>query len=390
MKIFIFWNLLLQKGDIDMIKFSNKICALFAFVLMAVIVLGLTGCGTYNDKEIKIGLICSRNEISDKYPDMLLGMEFGVEDAKSKYGNEKYNISVEIFDDKGQSEEAAVQAKKALNDKSIDYIAVMSSDERLDLASEILAGGKKITFWLDDLGQAVKCDEYSNQFYLTYDISDRAEMITDFLKKENVETLNVLYSAKNANGGIGHELIQEADSLGIKVTSQVMLNSFSSEEYKTKLKNEMPDAVAVMTENPEENAKIIRAAKMVLSECIIVTDSFMGDINFVKKSQWLMEDVVIPPEIKSDWDESEVDKIEERYEAIYGNPVQSERFFHGYFALMELVEATVNCKTSKADTVCKYLTSPTAGRYGFNNAGVIKIGDATVIKIKDGELLKAE
>lgn len=365
---------------------NKKVYALVSFAI--VIGLFLTGCGARSDKEIKIGLICSQINVSNTYPEMLTGMEFAAEDIERKYNKSNYTVSIEIFNEKSESGNSVIQAKKALGDKNIDYIAVMSSDENLDKTADVLSDGKKITFWLDDGGHSARLNEYKNQFYLTYDLSDRAAGLANYLLDKDIKSLSVLYSAKNANGGIGQALIAEADSAGITTDSQVMLNSFSFEEYKLKLKKDMPDAVAVVTEEPEENLKIIRGVKTILPDCIIVTDSYMDNADFIEENQWLMEDVIIPTRIKNDWDDEEIEKISERYKTLYGKDVETDWFFHGYYALMELADATVNCKTAKADTVSKYLTSTSVGRYHFNNAGIIISDDLSAQIVKNGELKK--
>lgn len=372
-------------------KYLDRICAgVMVIVLLVVTSVMFSGCGSKADNEIKIGFICSHQELGDKYPDVLLGMEFAADDIKHKYGSESYSVSVKVFDDKGQSEEAAVQAKKALDDKSVDYIMIMSSDERLDKAAEILAKGKKITFWLDDAGHTVRCDEYSNQFYLTYDMNDRAEALKNYIAEKEVESLNVLYSAKGATATIGKALIDSANSSGIKVDSQVALNSFSSEEFKERIRKENPGAVAVMTGNQDENAKIIRAVKTALTDCIILTDSCMDDQNYLKKNQWLMEDVVIPPAKKTDWNKDEVKRITDRYETLYGSDIQDDWFLHGYFAVIELVDTTINCETSNAKTANKYLTSASSGRYRFNDAGMMLFNEISAKTAKSGIFVDAE
>ena len=371
-------------GDMDMMK-NIKTNALASLVIIA---LFLTGCGARFDKEIKIGLVCSQSDISNDYPEMLTGMEFAAEDIARKYNKGEYSVSVEIFNDKGESGNSDAQAKKALGEKSIDYIAVMSNDDFIDRTGETLGDGKKVTFWLDDGGHLARGNESKNQFYLTYDLSDRATGLTNYCVKKKVKSLSVLYSAKNSNGGIGHALIEEAGSAGIDTDSQVMLNSFSFDEYKEKLKKDMPDAVAVLTDEPEENIKIIRGVKTILPNCVILTDSYMDNADFIKKNQWLMEGVVLPSRIKSDWNKNEINKISERYETLYGKEIETDWFFHGYYALMELAEATVNCKTSKADTVNKYLTRSSSGRYNFNDAGIIMCDDLSVQIVKNGELKK--
>lgn len=365
---------------------NKKVYTLVSFAI--IIALFLNGCGARSDEEIRIGLVCFQNDISNAYPEMLTGMEFAAEDIERKYNKGNYSVSVEIFNDKGENGNSVILAKKALGNKSIDYIAVMSSDDNLDKAAEILGKGKKVTFWLDDGGHLARGAEYKNQFYLTYDLGDRAAGLTNYFIKKNVKSLSVLYSAKNANGGIGQALIEEAKAAGINTDSQVMLNSFSVDDYKEKLKKDMPDAVAVVTEEPEENIKIIRGVKTVLPDCIVVTDSYMDNADFLKKNQWLMEDVIIPTRIKSDWNKEETDKIGKRYKTLYGKDIETDWFFHGYYALMELAEATVNCKTSRADNVNKYLTSSSAGRFHFNNAGIIMSNDLSVQIVRGGELKK--
>lgn len=366
-------------------KKSCKPSMLWILCLTAAVL--LAGCrGQENprqDKTLRIGFLGSQQTISQETPEILLGLDLAMEDLNRKYGQRGYDISYEFFDDKGESGGAAAQARAILGRKDIDFIFVLSQDPQLQKAAKRLAGGQRLTLWLDEAGQAARRENARNQFYNTYPIEAQAEAIVSCLVQREVRKAAVLYQPEGFTGAEFAALKAAAQEAGLELTGQALNPETQPEAFAQSLQGGA-QAALILTGESQQNLRFIQAVREAAPQLTVVSDHTVDRLSLLREDAAALENVLIPCNLKTQWDANELDGVIRRYQAVYQDDTQVGRVSHGYFSAAAVVDAAVHCGAAAPELLGQYLRSPSSPRYQFDSEGMLQTDTVPMLQARDG------
>lgn len=360
--------------------------AALAAVITAVVLM-LSGCGENayrKDKEIKVGLLLSQQAVTEQASELLWGIETAEEDLERKYGQQGYTITTEVFDDGGKKGEAAHQAEKILEREDIDFVFVLSRDEELEKAAKKLEKGKKITFWLDEEGEAVRQKGGKYQFANLYSLQAQAETVINHLQGGGIKNLAVVYTPVGFSYQEYLALRQAAEQNGITICAELELAQRTPDDAVKTVRESGAQAVAVLAGNTTKNVDLVRAVRKLMPEAVVLSDHTVDQTETLKTDARALEGTLIPCGIKTQWEAAELNSVIQRYEAVYKDTTQVGRVSHGYFSLSAVADGTVECGTADPRTLEKYFRSPSSARYQFGEDGTLIYDSIPILQAKNG------
>lgn len=367
------------------------------WILMAMmpVSLVLTGCGKQTmreDKEIKIAFLCSYREINDTVPELFWGMDMAVEDLNRKYRSQGYTVSTEFFDDGGEKGGAVKQAKQILEREDIDFIFVQSRDPELHKAVKKLGKEDRVTFWLDEIGQAARGKHGNYQYYNTFSLAGQATAMAKYLQAQEITRLAVLYLPDSSSETKYEGLVSAAKKCDIQIVGKLKLEKTPPDKAMKAIRYSSAQAVAVLAGDTSKNLDLIRAVRKMMPEVMILSDQTVDQASVLHTTAEPMEGVVIPCNVKTDWNPDELRSVIDRYENIYKDNTQAGRFSHGYFSVVAAADAVVACGTAEPKTLDQYFKSPSSARYKFDGNGNLIFEEVPVLRAEDGvfEIVSAE